>query len=263
VNINRRAIRAVFANIVYALKSSNFVIGVALCFAVLFAEVIQSAFSGIDFVKEGMGSAYFFNISVHFGYYIYAAPLVCSYASSWLFCDDAEAGFYRLRLLHSGRLGYRSGLWFGTTFCGGLSLFVGVSLFAVACAILFPAHVSAEKIAVLDSWVGVLNGSGSNWLYMALNAILAFLFGAVWSGVGLLVSIFAQNRYVAFFAPFIICFCSVLILPPAFQPLEMLVQMNWHDFTFVKLVMYQAALYIVTMIAFDYSFERRVIREQA
>jgi hypothetical protein len=243
-------------------KSANFIVGIAACFVVLFIEVAGSAFSNIDFIREGMGSAYFYNISLHFGYYIYAAPLICAYAVSWLFCDDSEAGLYRLRLLHSGRVGYRNGLWIGTTLSGGLVLFFGVILFALACAIFFPMNVPADEIATLNAWIPLIEGSMSNWNYMLMGAILAFLFGAIWSGVGLTVSIWSQNRYVSCFAPFIICFCSVLILPPKLQPLEMLVQMNWVSFTFTKLFVYQGVLYLIIMLAFNYLFERKVIHGQ-
>ncbi|MFR9256723.1 MAG: hypothetical protein ACLVJ6_15185 [Merdibacter sp.] len=57
--------------------SRNFCLEVILCFIALFAELVPifSANTG------EYGDAYYFNISLHFGYYIYATPLVCAFAS--------------------------------------------------------------------------------------------------------------------------------------------------------------------------------------
>ncbi|NLO84553.1 MAG: hypothetical protein GX096_03875 [Clostridiales bacterium] len=257
-----RSLRVNLANVVTA---PNFWISAMLLFGVLFAEVAEGAFLGPWRMADqsGFGDAYYFNISLHFGYYIYAAPLACAFAASGMFVSDLEAGFYRLRLMKSGRREYQYGLFLGTTIGGGLALMVGVLLFAVACSIIYLPYYPATDLVAPQAWLPMLKGQMGNWNFMLVSALLAFLFGMVWSGVGLAISVLSPNRYVSYLAPFIICFCAVLALPKEFQPLEMLVQMSWYEtFTFPKLIRYQAVLYFTVMAWFRYAFERRVIRGQ-
>ncbi|GHU83422.1 hypothetical protein FACS1894196_3280 [Clostridia bacterium] len=253
--------RAASVNLASVVMSPTFILSVLLFFGVLFAEVIQMALIR-DTLASDMGDAYFFNISIHFGYYIYAAPLLCSLATGGLFVNDSEAGFYRLRLMRSGRGGYRHGLWLGATVGGGLALFLGALLFALSCALLFGPHYPATSIATADGWLPVLEGLSGNWRYMLLNALLAFVFGMVWSGVGLTFTVLSPNRYVGVLAPFILCFCLALLLPPALQPLEMLVQGRWESFSLPMLFLYQGVLYLLALLWFSFAYDRRITHGQ-
>lgn len=254
--------RSTRANLRIVLTSNNFWIAVLLCYGVLLADTMDSLFLP-EVSSAGFGAVYFFNMSLHFSYYIYAAPLCCAFASSGLFCDDSQAGFYRLRLMKAGKKGYQLGLWFSSTIGGGLALFMSVALFAITCTTRFRFYFIAADIATVDGWIPVLESPFGNIVYLIVNAFLGFLFGLIWSGVGLLFSVFSQNRYVCYFIPFILCFCAQLALPPSLQPNEMLVQMNWSSFSFAKLVGYQAFLYIVTMVLFLRSFHRRILNDKS
>ncbi|MEG2187741.1 MAG: hypothetical protein RR085_10515 [Clostridia bacterium] len=263
--INFKALyRSFWANLRNVITSSNFVFSVVLLFGVLFAEIATDAFSvpWRQYDQTGFGDSYFFNCSIHFGYYIYAAPLLCAFASSWLFCDDAETGFYRSRLMLSGKKEYSYGLFLGTTVGGGFALMTGVLLFILSLTVIYLPYDPATGMAAMDAWKPLLHGKMGGWHYMMANAMLAFLFGMVWSGVGLLFSILSQNRYISYLSPFMLCFSMVLVLPAEWQPLEMLVQMNWVAFSFEKLFIYQSVLYISVMLLFIYIFERKIIHGQ-
>lgn len=244
--------------------SGNFWLAVILVYGALFAEISEDVFHGFNRSENalGFGAAYFFNISLHFGYFIYAAPLACAFAASGQLINDTEAGFFRLRLLKSGKREYSLGLFAGSSLGGGLALMTGVLLFAITCTIVYGATGSIENMATLEAWYPLLFGTYSHWKYMIVNALLAFLFGMLWSGVGLTISIFSLTRYVSYLAPFIICFCSTIALPVNLQPLEMLVQMNWRSFSFPKLLIYQGSLYLLVMLWFNHAFERRIIHGQ-
>lgn len=257
-------IRSIRVNVRSVLQYANFYIAIVLLFGSLFMESVEDIpirlnndITALD--STIWGSAYAFNISLHFGLYIYVAPLACAFAAAGLFCNDSEAGFYRLRLLKSGKNAYQYGLFLGGSIGGGLSLMIGVLLYAGFCSVLYlPLNVTDMSVA--DAWMPIISSSGGYWKYMLANAGLAFLFGLIWSGVGLTISVLSPTRYVCYLSPFIICFCSVIVLPPSLQPLEMLVQMDWGNFTFTKLFLYQAVLYFAIMIAFVFSMERRVLR---
>ena len=249
--------RAMRASLREVAGSRNFCLAVILCFIALFAELVPifSANTG------EYGDAYYFNISLHFGYYIYAAPLVCAFASGDVFCSDWEAGFYRLRLIKCGRREYQCGLWLGTTLGGGLALFLGVSLFGAACAVLFGPQRPAEVIMTVDGWLPLLQDPNGNLSYMLANALLALLFGMVWSGAGLFFSLLSPNRATSYLMPFILCFCGAIFLPASLRPLEMLVQMSWQDFHFPRLIAYQTALYAAFAAGCLWISDRRLFHE--
>ena len=251
--------RSVRVNIKNIVKSPNFSLAVLLCFCVLFAEIIKPMQTIFSTPFNKYGDAYFFNMSLHFGYFIYAAPLVCAFASGGLFYDDQETGFNKLRLMKSGRKAYQYSLWVGATLGGGFAVMSGILLFSVVCATVFGPQDPASILVAVDGWLPVLSHSMGNWAYMIAHALLGFLFGMVWSGIGLVFSVFVPNRYISYLSPFIICFSSVLVLPNNLRPLEMLVQMNWDAFTFPKLIGYQFILYIVALICYAVVFDRRVI----
>lgn len=240
---------------------TNFWIAVALIFGVLFAETADTIFSGADATgASSFGAAYFFNLSLHFGYFIYAAPLACAFAASGSWINDEEAGFYRLRMLKSGKHEYSCSLFAGSSIGGGLALMLGVLLFASVCSITCGTDASIEDMIAMDAWRPILTSEHAHWKYMLLHALLAFLFGTLWSGVGLVISVYSPVRYVSYLTPFIFCFCSALALPASLQPLEMLVQMNWESFTFTKTLLYSSILYVFVMLWFDHAIERRALR---
>ena len=255
MNDVKRTIRAARVNLKNVLMSPNFTIAALLLFVVLFAEITENAFTfpWRQTNPNGYGEAYYFRISLNVGYYVYAAPLACAFASSALFIQDWEAGFYRSRLMRSGKGGYANGLWLGATAGGGLALFMGGMLFALVCAVVYPPHIPAvEQDIIVAGFLG-------NFRYMLECALMAFLFGAVWSGVGLIFSVLSPSRYVSYLAPFILCFCSLLFLPEIWGPTAMLKWERWTEFPTTGPLAYQAALYAGGMLLFRFAFERRVI----
>ena len=251
-------------SLVEVLASFNFYMAALIVFCALIVECSEDVLQALRHDMSGVvfGAADKFNISIKVGYYIYAAPLAGAFAASGNIVSDLEAGFYRLRLMKSGRNAYAYGVFVGSTLGGGLALMLGVLLFAFACAGLYDVSIPVNEIAAVDAWLPVLTSPHANWAYMLLHALLALLFGMIWSGIGLTISLYSPNRYVSYLAPFIVCFCTVLVLPVNVQPLEMLVQINWTSFTFPKLLCYQAVLYALVMAWFKYAFERRVVHEQ-
>ena len=255
--------RSLYISLHTVVCSRNFLIAAALVFGVLFAEIAEDIITGLNqsYSAMGYGAAYKFNISLHFGYYIYAAPLTCAFAAGGNLINETEAGFYRTRLLKTGKHGYSLSFFMGSSMGGGLALMAGVALFAVACAMAYGTAGSIEDLAVMDAWMPLLKGHFSHWNYMLAIALLAFMFGTVWSGFGLAVSVYSSARYVSYLTPFIVCFCSALAVPANLQPLEMLVQINWETFSFPSLLLYNCILYAAIMIWFDSSFRRRIVHE--
>ena len=96
-----------------------------------------------------------------------------------------------------------------------------------------------------------------------LLLVLAFLFGAVWSNVGLCISAFIPNRYIALAAPFALYFVTHLIFYRigfllVLSPVNMLMPAT----TFIPNIsypfIYQAVLFVVVVLIFDRSIRGRL-----
>lgn len=252
--------RAILYSIRSACKSYHVLLSAVICFLVLFAETAGSAYDVLFHGAIGLEDAYSFNIALHFGYFIWAAPLICAFAGSGAYCNAYEAGFYRQQLVRGGYKRSCPFIWFGGTFSGGVALAGGVLLFTLFQVIVFEPCQDATVIAAFDGWMPLLSAKYGGLWYMLVHVGLAFLFGTVWSGIGIALSVFQPNRYVCYFSPFILCMCAALAFPPCFQPLEMLVQMRWETFNFPQLLFYQGFLYSVGYLAFRYIFKKELIQ---
>lgn len=241
-------------------KSYHVILGAVICFLVLAAETASAAYDIVFYGASGLEDAYYFNIALHFGYFIWAAPLICAFAGSGVYCDAYEAGFYRQQFIRGGFRKSCLSIWFGGTVSGGTALAGGVLLFAIFQIIIFEPCQDGTVIASFDGWLPLLATKHGGLWYMLAHAGLAFLFGAVWSGFGIILSVFQPNRYVCYFSPFVLCMCAALALPSRFQPLEMLVQMRWEDFNFSDLLLYQGILYSAEYVTFHYVLKKELIQ---
>lgn len=252
--------RAVLYSIRSTCKLYSSLLGALICFLVLLAETASSAYDVFFHGAEGLEDAYFFNIALHFGYFIWAAPLICAFVGAGAYCDAYEAGFYRQQLVRSGFKRSCSSIWFAGTFSGGAALAGGVLLFTLFQIVVFEPCQDATVIASFAGWQPLLSAKNGGLWYMLAHAGLAFLFGIVWSGAGVALSVFQPNRYVCYFSPFILCMCAALVLPSQFQPLEMLVQSRWDTFNFPQLLLYQGLLYSAGQLAFRYACKKELIQ---
>lgn len=252
--------RAILYSIRSVCKSYHVLLGAVICFLVLVAETAGAAYDIMFCGATGLEDVYYFNIALHFGYFIWAAPLICAFAGSGVYCNVHEAGFYRQQLIRGGFGRSCSSIWFGGTISGGTALAGGVLLFALFQIIVFEPCQDATIIASVDGWLPLLATKHGGLWYMLAHTGLAFLFGAVWSGIGIILSVFQPNRYICYFSPFVLCMCAALALPSRFQPLEMLVQMRWENFSFPELLLYQGILYSAGYVVFRYIFKKEVIQ---
>lgn len=255
-----RWMRGMMVSLRSVLLSINFYLAIVLIFLTLFAEVSVDFFTYFaDYQgNHAMGAAYPLDLAIRFGFFRYAAPLAAAFASGGKLIDDTEGGFHRLRLMKSGKHEYSLGLFVGSSIGGGLAVALGMLLCVILCAVHYGVSADIEGLAYNEAWIPLTQGQ---WRYMGMNVLLTFLFGMVWSGAGLLISVYSPVRYVSYLSPFMICFAAALVLPPQVQPLEMLVPSQWESFTFPKMFLYQGVLYLVMMCWFDRAVERKIIYE--
>lgn len=187
---------------------------VALCYYISSAEEIQ--------FMRNMPSAdvlYFFDLVHNIGSFTTLSVLCCTVLNCTAFLRDYKSRYYYHCIMRSGNLTYVLSKYISCVIAGGLVLALGELLFVFSLAFRFP--LVSENSSALELYshatdVYFISGALIEGKYVAAFAIyafLAFVFGALWSGVGITVSAFITDNYVASFSPFIIWFISSGSLP--------------------------------------------------
>ena len=193
---------------------------------VIFAALsyITSIIEDLKFMwNNNLDVLYFWDMSQNIGYFTSISILCCTALNCTSFLNDYRSDYYRNAVLRSGKLNYTLSKYLSCVFCGGLTLCIGLELFIFVLMLRFPLVsddssyrelyiYSADKI-----FTGELLESGHNVGFFAIYAFLAFLFGALWSAVGICVSSFITDKYVASFSPYVIWYTSRGLLSGMFK----------------------------------------------
>lgn len=185
------------------------------------------------------------------------APILAVLPAATIFCDDYNSGYIKPILSRTSRKRYLAENILCSSLAGGLAIFIP-SLISCVFFMMIGEPYLAENIR--DGFVTLFEGSvfekiqfiGGGVLVVVILLVLAFIFGAVWSNVGLCISIFYPNRYIALAAPFVLyfflfLFCYRINVLLVLSPVNMLMpDLNtlpglWYPFV------YQAVWLIVTL----------------
>lgn len=198
-----------------------------------------------------MGSVFLDDIAVSHslsGYDLFA-PVLAVLPAAVAFCDDYNSGYMKFILGRSGRRRYIRETFLCSSIAGGAAVFIpcfvsGLFYLANGKACV-PENVEGwGYCTVFDETVYAgMQYAGGGLLLALLLMALAFLFGAVWSNVGLLVSVLFPNKYLALAAPFALYFSVHLLFYRAgsllvFSPVNMLmpsaafIPFTWYPFLY-------------------------------
>lgn len=159
------------------------------------------------------------------------APILAVLPATTLFCDDYNSGYIKPILSRIEKKRYIKETVFCSTIAGGLAVFVPTFLTDFLMVICFKPNTLENNLGYqtfLDE--GIFANIQFIWgglLVVFLLLLLSFLFGAVWSNIGLCISAFIPNKYVALATPFALYFSLHLILYKTgslllFSPVNML-----------------------------------------
>lgn len=202
------------------------------------------------------------------GYDLFA-PILAVLPAAAMFCDDYNSGYIKSILSRARKRRYIRETLLCSSIAGGLAIFLPCflsGLFYLANGKLdIPENMNSWGYStVFDETVYADMQYVWGGLLLALMLMtLAFLFGAIWSDVGLLVSVLLPNKYLALAAPFALYFSihlifyrvgSLLVLSP--------VNMLMPDTTFIPFtwypLLYEAVLLGVICILFSGLIKRRL-----
>lgn len=166
---------------------------------------------------------YFWDISQNIGYFTSISILCCTAINCTAFLNDYHSNYYRNCVLRSGKLSYTLSKYLSCVITGGLTLALGLVIFILILKTRFP--LVAVDSGCLEQYIrssdliftGKLLEGGHYVGFFAVQTMLAFLFGALWSAVGICLSVFITDKYVASFSPYIIWYTSRHILSGMFR----------------------------------------------
>lgn len=165
---------------------------------------------------------YFWDMAHNIGYFTSISLLCCTAINCTSFLNDYHSFYYRSAALRSGKRSYALSKYLLCVVTGGLTLAFGLVLVFLILMIRFP--FISENSGALDSYLRSMHHFGRGILergnyfgFAAAYAFLAFLFGAVWSAVGVCVSAFITDRYVASFSPYVIWYVTKRLLHGIFD----------------------------------------------
>lgn len=172
---------------------------------------------------SGADVLYFWNIAQNIGYFTSVSILCCTAINCTAFLNDYHSNYYRNCVLRSGKLSYTLSKYLSCVITGGFTLALGLVIFFLILRIKFP--FIAEGSSYLEHYIrssrlmftGKILESGYYFGFFAVQTMLAFLFGALWSAVGICLSAFITDKYVASFSPYIIWYTSRSILSGIFK----------------------------------------------
>lgn len=124
------------------------------------------------------------------------------------FCDEYNSGYMRLILIRTSRKKYLIKRSFSNAVTGGAATALPMLIFwfiTLICANPYIPGIRGEYSSPLDHTflAPLLKLGGGNVVILILIA-LGFLFGVVWSTIGLCFATIFPNRYVALCCPFIL-----------------------------------------------------------
>lgn len=136
------------------------------------------------------------------------APLIVSIPFSNSYCIDTQSKLINYIYLRIGRKKYFISRVISNGLAGGFSIALPLSLLFVILSLIFgikPVYMGDVRGAFGDVY------NSSQFRYVLILIVLAFIFGIVYSTLGLAISTFINNKYLAIIFPFFVYFIPGLL----------------------------------------------------
>ncbi|MBX4262783.1 hypothetical protein KTC96_23275 (plasmid) [Clostridium estertheticum] len=133
--------------------------------------------------------------------------LFCALPYTTSFCNDWNSKYIRSIIARMGTKRYAASKIISCALSSGTAMVLGILLFIFPLLLRIPLVATNARLANYKQFVATLGGSfllnGHFIMYFIIYIYLAFLAAAFWSVLGLCVSAYIPNKFVALFTPFI------------------------------------------------------------
>lgn len=195
--------------------------------------------------------------SLALGGYLIFTPLITALPCVTSFCEEYNSGFYKYILVRVSRKKYLLSRLVSNAVAGGVTtaipMLIMFGLSIVLCVPYTKEHLESGIYTPIHGTILEPFELPRGGIYFSvIIVVLSFVFGVVWSTVGLAVSSIITNRYVALCAPFVIFFAMHLFFSgiklEEFSPVNTILPDILSSFGF--LIAYQLTMLIIPIIVF-------------
>ena len=185
----------------------SLVIGIIMLLVGYYSEIRTFFVLGITYNYDYL---YFFEYCLNSGIYLIFTPIVAVLPGVIQFCDDYNYGYSRLIITRVKKKEFLLKRYIATVICGGIACALPLIVIGI-CAIIFceaPTDFNLlEGSKIYESMLVVWDGKA----FMAHVCLYAFIFGVVWSSIGLMFVVLIPNRYVALGVPLALFYIAHII----------------------------------------------------
>ena len=199
-----------------AVFSVNFLVSMMVSLILLISPIFETLAA---YLKYGgrLPWIYFLDLTMTSGSFCIFAPLLAAFPYTSRFCEEFESGYIKSILIRENPARYLRTKFFANGIAGGLALSVPLALFIV---VLLFIGVPYRAEDVPEGFVTIYNQTifqHSQFLWggiavLLIFVLLTFLSGAVWANVGLCLSVFVRNKYLAVGFPLVLYYGVTVIL---------------------------------------------------
>ncbi len=247
------------------LELKRYIISPIFAVAVLaaLAIMVHPIFESLKSIFTIPQSYLYYISGIHtFGSFDLFAPVIAAAPCSAAFYNDFGSGYCKFILPRTSRIKYLLSKIFTCGITGGLAIFIPNFILYIYLFAFGKPHSSDMNI-LQGSILGAFEYTNNGLNVMIILLFLSFLFGFAWSLIGLTVSAFIPNKYVALVAPFMIYFALSTMLSLTdeslvFSPINMLYP-NYSQIPSVSFCfIYQLILIVTSAVIFIIRAYRRL-----
>ena len=185
----------------------SFIIGLIMLLIDYYPEIRGYFDLGIIYNYDYL---YFFEHSLNSGLYLIFTPIVTVLPGVIQFCDDYNYGYSRLIMTRVKKKEFLEKRYIATVICGGIACALPLIVLGIGAIIFCEAPTDfdiLEGSKIYESMMELWDGKA----FMAHVCLYAFIFGVVWSSIGLMFVVLIPNRYVALGVPLAIFYIAHII----------------------------------------------------
>lgn len=158
-------------------------------------------------IQHASDLLYLFRYSTQASAFSMLIVLFCTVPYSTSFCTDWNSRYIRLCVIRSGYNKYSFAKVLACAVSSGFSIVLGMVLFFLSLApwVSIVSKTSSNFQIFADTTLGgIFLINGQHIIYFVIYIYLGFLKGALWGVLGLYISTYIPNKFVAIFTPFIV-----------------------------------------------------------
>ena len=192
------------------------------------------------------------------------APVFAVIPCATQFCDDYNSGYIKSILLRMNIKDYIREKIINCSVAGGLTVFLPELICGGIFSFFGHPHVPSQYSSYLNSTIfSEVQYVWDGYLVFLLYLFFAFLFGAVWSNIGLCFSAYVPNRYITLAAPFALYYSIHLTLNRSgflamYSPASMLQPTSILFPNIAFPIAYQLLLFSFAIVMFIKKIKRRI-----